>query len=162
MMQGKRIRQFDRDQTAHECIGKNACERRFANHANAEEACRMNKTRTIPAAAIAWLAAACTLFVAPCALSAEAAPTPSFGVGQAIDAAAAEVAAAEKALAEAKRRLAEGEEPLPGERTGIAGSGGRSRLNETYFKRQEALKKAVEDAEKRLEQANARRNAARG
>jgi len=122
----------------------------------------MNKKLTTTAAVIAWLAAACTLFVAPWAQSAEGAPAPSFSVGQTIDAAAAEVAAAEKALAEAKRRLSEGEEPLPGERTGIAGSGGRSRLNEAYFKRQETLKKAVEDAEKRLEQANARRNAARG
>lgn len=120
----------------------------------------MIETRT-GAARLAALAAACVLCFPATAWSADTS-AQSFTLSQALDAAAAEVAAAEKALAEAKRRLAEGEEPLPGERTGIAGSGGRSRLNEAYFKRQDALKKAVEAAEKRLEQAHARRNAVRG
>lgn len=117
--------------------------------------------------ALAW-PAALALLVVVCVLgiraSAQAADRPlqPFSVGQAIDAAVAEVDAAEKALVDAKRRLAEGEEPLPGERTGIAGSGGRSRLNEAYFKRQESLRKTVEAAEKRLAQAHARRNAVRG
>ena len=72
-------------------------------------------------------------------------------LSQGIDEAAAEVAAAENALADARRRLAEGEEPLPGERSGIGG--GRSRLNEAYAQRQATLKRAVEAAEKRLQQA---------
>ena len=87
---------------------------------------------------------------------------PSRDVHQELEQADVELRAAEKALEDARRRLAEGEEPLPGERTGIAGSGGRSRLNEAYFKRQEELKKAVEAAQRRLEQAQARRNAVRG
>jgi hypothetical protein len=67
--------------------------------------------------------------------------------------------AAERNLAAAKASLDAGEVPLPGERTGLAGGG--SRLNETYWDRQAQLKKAVADAQGRLDRAVAERNAAR-
>jgi hypothetical protein len=71
----------------------------------------------------------------------------------------AEVRAATEALERARAQLEAGIEPLPGERTGTAG--GFSRLNEAYQQRQEANQKAVADAELRLQQAVAARNAAR-
>lgn len=71
----------------------------------------------------------------------------------------AEVRAATEALERARAQLESGIEPLPGERTGTAG--GFSRLNEAYQQRQEANQKAVADAEVRLQQAVAARNAAR-
>jgi hypothetical protein len=70
-----------------------------------------------------------------------------------------ELRAAERSLAAAKASLDAGEEPLPGERTGLARGG--SRLNEAYWARQEQLKKAVADAQARLDRAVAERNAAR-
>jgi hypothetical protein len=51
----------------------------------------------------------------------------------------------------ARRALADGAEPLPGERT--ANATGRSRLNAAYWERQGALERAVERAERRLERA---------
>lgn len=54
-------------------------------------------------------------------------------------------------LAAARAAKADGEEPLPGERTGIAS--GRARLNDAYWARQDELRKAVERAEQRLERA---------
>jgi hypothetical protein len=59
------------------------------------------------------------------------------------------LAAAEKALRDAEEALAKGEEPLPGERTGTAG--GKSQLNELYWKRLEKLKSDVERARLNLE-----------
>lgn len=62
---------------------------------------------------------------------------------------------AEKALDEAKRKLAEGKDPLPGERKGTAG--GASRLTEAYFKRQQANEQAVQKAQQALNAARAAR-----
>ncbi len=70
-----------------------------------------------------------------------------------------EVRAAERSLAAAKANLAAGEEPLPGERTGLARGG--SRRNEAYWDRQAQLKKAVTEAQGRLDRAIAERNALR-
>jgi hypothetical protein len=70
-----------------------------------------------------------------------------------------EVRAATGALENAKARLASGQEPLPGERTGTAG--GASRLNEEYWARQQELQKAVDAAQSRLDRAVAQRNALR-
>jgi hypothetical protein len=61
------------------------------------------------------------------------------------------VAEARKQLQQAEAALAAGKEPLPGERTGIAGGG--SRLNDSYFERLKSLEKAVADAKKRLADA---------
>jgi len=66
-----------------------------------------------------------------------------------------EVAAAESALAVAKRRLELGREPLPGERRGLAGGG--SRLTEEYEQRVAGLEREVSDAEARLQKAYASR-----
>jgi hypothetical protein len=62
---------------------------------------------------------------------------------------------AEKALDEAKRKLAQGKDPLPGERKGTAG--GASRLTEDYFKRQQANERAVQKAQQELNAARAAR-----
>jgi hypothetical protein len=70
-----------------------------------------------------------------------------------------EVRAAERALAAAQANLDAGQEPLPGERTGLARGG--SRLNEAYWERQESLRKAVTEAQERLDRAVAVRNALR-
>lgn len=70
-----------------------------------------------------------------------------------------EVRAAAAALDNAKARLASGQEPLPGERTGTAGGG--SRLNEDYWVRQQELQKAVDAAQAQLDRAVAQRNALR-
>ncbi|MDX1377124.1 MAG: DUF4124 domain-containing protein [Burkholderiales bacterium] len=61
------------------------------------------------------------------------------------------VRAAEAKLEDAKRKLAEGKEPLPGERIGTAG--GQSRLTDAYWERQKANEQAVEDAQKALDAA---------
>lgn len=53
------------------------------------------------------------------------------------------------ALAQARAQLEKGKEPLPGERTGIAGGG--SRLNDTYWARQRANEQAVKDAQARMQ-----------
>jgi hypothetical protein len=52
------------------------------------------------------------------------------------------------ALARAKEQLEKGKEPLPGERIGTAG--GKSRLTDAYWARQQANEQAVQDAEARL------------
>lgn len=54
-------------------------------------------------------------------------------------------------LAAARAAKVDGEEPLPGERTGIVS--GRARLNDAYWARQGELQKAVERAQQRLERA---------
>jgi hypothetical protein len=79
--------------------------------------------------------------------------------GARLAAADAEVRAAAEALDTAKAQLAGGQEPLPGETTGIAKGG--TRLNEAYWERQEQLKKAVDAAQARLDRAVAQRNALR-
>jgi hypothetical protein len=93
-------------------------------------------------------------------------PTPARPVDQpgqerlaGFNAAVEEVRAAERGLAAAQAELAAGEEPLPGERTGLARGG--SRLNEAYWERREQLKKAVGEAQARLDRAVAERNALR-
>jgi len=86
--------------------------------------------------------------------------------GAAPDDAIARLAAADRnvqdatrELEEARARLAAGQEPLPGERTGTAG--GTSRLNDDYWARQQSLKDAVAAAQANLDRAIAARNAAR-
>ena len=86
--------------------------------------------------------------------------------GAAPDDAIARLAAADRnvqdatrELEEARARLAAGQEPLPGERTGTAG--GTSRLNDEYWARQQSLKDAVAAAQANLDSAIAARNAAR-
>lgn len=69
----------------------------------------------------------------------------------AIEAAHAELDNAEKALAEAQAARQAGREPLEGERQGTAGGG--NRLTETYFKRQQALETAVQQAQQRVDAA---------
>lgn len=66
-----------------------------------------------------------------------------------------EIRQAEQRLAEAKAELADGKEPLPGERIGTAG--GASRLTDAYFQRQAANRRAVEQAQKKLEAVRAER-----
>jgi hypothetical protein len=61
------------------------------------------------------------------------------------------VDAARTALEQAEAALKGGEEPLPGERTGIGN--GFSRLNDQYWARQQGLQDAVSSARKRLEDA---------
>jgi Domain of unknown function (DUF4124) len=75
---------------------------------------------------------------------------------RALDKAHAEVIAALDALKEAQRRREAGVEPLPGERAGNRRGG--SRLAPSYFERQQALDDAVSAAQRRVEQAYARRN----
>jgi len=65
----------------------------------------------------------------------------------------ARVEAAEAKLEEAKRTLAEGKEPLPGERIGTAG--GNSRFREDYWQRQKANEEAVKNAQRALDAARA-------
>jgi len=72
--------------------------------------------------------------------------------------ASAEVEAATQGLAQVRARLEAGKEPLPGERTGTAG--GASRLNESYWARQQTNEDAVRKAQARLDAATAARNAA--
>jgi len=69
----------------------------------------------------------------------------------ALDAAVAEIAAAEKALREAEENQKRALEPLPGERLGNVD--GRSRLSPAYFERQKATAAKVEAARARLEAA---------
>ncbi len=66
---------------------------------------------------------------------------------------------AEMLLEDAKKRQAQGVEPLPGERTGTASGG--SRLNEDYEARQKLLAKDVTQAEAALNKATAELNALR-
>lgn len=62
---------------------------------------------------------------------------------------------AEAQLEAARDELANGKEPLPGERVGTAG--GNSRLTEAYFERQAANERAVKQAQEELEAARAGR-----
>jgi len=56
-------------------------------------------------------------------------------------------------LERARKQLADGKDPLPGERTGTAGGG--SRLNDQYWARQKANEAAVAKAQKALDDARA-------
>lgn len=67
-----------------------------------------------------------------------------------------DVTRAEMLLEDAKRRLSDGAVPLPGERTGTVS--GKSRLNQTYQARQDALERDVERAQANLQQAINERN----
>jgi hypothetical protein len=58
---------------------------------------------------------------------------------------------AEEALRVAEEAKRNGDEPLPGERLGLAGGG--SRLSEEYFQRQKQLEENVVNARSTLEQA---------
>jgi len=66
---------------------------------------------------------------------------------------------AQEQLEAAKTALESGREPLPGERSGTAG--GASRLNDAYAARIKLLENEVTTAQKRLDDAYARRNAGR-
>ena len=57
-------------------------------------------------------------------------------------------------LQQAEAARESGKEPLPGERLGTAG--GASRLTDAYHARQAGLEQAVQDARKRLDQAQGR------
>jgi hypothetical protein len=65
------------------------------------------------------------------------------------------IRAAEVQLENARNTLANGREPLPGERIGTAG--GNSRLTDAYFERQKANQRAVEQAQRQLDAARAGR-----
>jgi hypothetical protein len=67
----------------------------------------------------------------------------------------ASVEEAEQQLEEAQNVLANGKEPLPGERKGTAGGG--SRLTDAYYIRQKANEQAVIEAQRALDAARARR-----
>jgi hypothetical protein len=71
----------------------------------------------------------------------------------------AEISAAERELAVARRKLELGREPLPGERLGLKGGG--SRLSPEYEARVGELEKEVSAAEARLKRAYEARNALR-
>ena len=78
---------------------------------------------------------------------------------QTLDAATAEVTAAQRNLAAAKAALESGQEPQGGERTGTAKGG--SQLTGAYAKRIKSLEDGVAAAQKQLDDALSRRNAAR-
>lgn len=67
----------------------------------------------------------------------------------------ARIQAAEAQLENARNALANGQEPLPGERIGTAGGG--SRLTDAYYERQKANERAVEQAQRQLDAASAGR-----
>ena len=75
----------------------------------------------------------------------------------ALDAANAEIKAADQALKDAEERQQAGVEPLPGERLGNFGARG-SRLSPQYFERQQALAAEVAAARARLDGAYRQRN----
>ena len=89
-------------------------------------------------------------------------PEGAAGAGvqtQALESAEAEIRDAQQQLQAAKTALEAGREPKPGERIGTAG--GASRLADAYARRLKALEDAVTTAQKRLDDAYSRRNAAR-
>lgn len=75
------------------------------------------------------------------------------------NAADADVKHAQVELDRARSALAAGAEPQEGERTGT--KGGASRLTDAYSQRTKSLESAVAAAQARLDDARARRNAAR-
>jgi hypothetical protein len=78
---------------------------------------------------------------------------------RALDGADAEVRTAEQELQAAQSALQSGQEPRPGERIGTAG--GTSRLTDAYMQRIKSLEDAVAAAQKKLADAQAKRNSAR-
>lgn len=88
-----------------------------------------------------------------------AGPTGPTSIRMDLDAAVAEVSAAERDLAVARRRLELGREPQPGERLGTATGG--SRLSPEYEKRIAHLEGEVAAAEARVKRAYEMRNALR-
>ena len=82
-------------------------------------------------------------------------PVP--GKQKTADDANADISRAEMLLEDARKRQEAGVEPLPGERTGIAGGG--SRLNDAYQARQRRLADEVAEAEAVLKKAIAERDA---
>ena len=76
-----------------------------------------------------------------------------------LDTADAEVKSAQQSLDDAKAALEAGREPTENERIGVARGG--TRLNEAYDQRIRSLENAVTAAQKRLDDALAKRNAAR-
>jgi hypothetical protein len=70
------------------------------------------------------------------------------------------VQAALKAVEDAKQRLQQGVEPLPGERKANV-DGKTSRLGEEYFARVQQLEQDLTDATDRLDRAYQRRNQAK-
>jgi len=97
------------------------------------------------------------------ALAVSLAPAPGFAAesprAQALDAAVAEIKAAEQALREAEERQRSAVEPLPGERLGNVG--GQSRLAPEYFERQRTMAGEVDAARARLNEAHRQRNQVR-
>ena len=75
---------------------------------------------------------------------------------QALEAASAEIRAAEQALQDAQDRQQRAAEPLPGERA--RNVDGRSRLSPEYFERQRARAAEVDAARARLDEAQRLRN----
>jgi len=71
-----------------------------------------------------------------------------------LDAASNELSFWEAKLREAQAQLVAGREPWPGERTGVVFQG-KSRLNETYWARQQANEAAVAEAEAHVQHARA-------
>jgi hypothetical protein len=65
-----------------------------------------------------------------------------------------DVVVARRALQQAELAQEQGVEPREGERQGLGG--GRSRLGEEYWQRQEVLQRNAESARKRLDEALAR------
>lgn len=62
-------------------------------------------------------------------------------------------------LSRAEEAVAVGKEPLPGERLGLAGGG--TRLSDEYWARQQRLKDAVAEAQRKIDAAQAELNALR-
>jgi hypothetical protein len=77
----------------------------------------------------------------------------------ALDSADADLRAAQQELQAAQAALQAGQEPQPGERIGTAG--GTSRLTDAYMQRIKSLEDAVAVAQKRFDDAQAKRNAAK-
>lgn len=85
-------------------------------------------------------------------------PAPRAGTApQNLDAANAEVTAAERELAVVRRKLEVGREPFPGERLGTAKGG--SRLSPEYESRIAGLEREVAATEERVKRAYEARNA---
>ena len=71
------------------------------------------------------------------------------------------VRSAERDLQKAKEALEAGREPQPGERIGVVGGASRSRLTDDYYQRIQSLENAVASAQKKFDDALARRRGGR-
>lgn len=103
-------------------------------------------------ALVALIAAVLAFGVAPASVRAQAETSRA----QALDAAIAEIGAAEEALRQAQERQQQAVEPLPGERLANVGMG--SRLAPAYFERQREAAAEVDKARARLDEAYRRWN----